>query len=325
VRILLFGKNGQLGWELQRTLALLGQVVALDYPQVDLAKPESIVTVIREAQPDIIVNAAAYTAVDRAESEPQLAMAINSAAPGVIAETALAQGAALIHYSTDYVFDGAKGAPYTEDDLPNPLGVYGSSKLAGERAIEQVGGAYLILRTSWLYSLRGDSFVNKVLSWARQNPRVRVVSDQIGNPTWARMLAEITAQVLAIRYSQSAIGRSLFAAPNSRFIIRNLAHAEPLNLEPENPDFLAWLRERRGIYHLAGSGYTNRLEWARAIIRYDPHPEEQIVHEILPALTSDFPTPARRPLFSALDCKRFTNTFGLALSHWEAALQLAME
>jgi dTDP-4-dehydrorhamnose reductase len=292
VRILLFGKVGQLGWELRRTLAPLGQVISLDYPEIDLSRPDSLHAIIREIQPNVIVNATAYTAVDRAESEPELAAAINGTAPGVLAEAALAQNSALIHYSTDYVFDGAKGSPYIETDKPNPLGVYGSSKLAGEQAIAQVGGAYLILRTSWVFSLRRDSFVIKVLEWARQNPRLRIVSDQIGNPTWARMLAEALAQLLAVQQSGG--------------------------------EAAAWFRERRGIYHLAGSGFTSRLEWARTILRLDPHQEEQLAKEILPARTSDYPTPAQRPLFSALDCQKFTDVFGLRLPDWEDALSLAM-
>jgi dTDP-4-dehydrorhamnose reductase len=294
MRTLLLGNVGQLGWELRRTLAPLGQVISLDFPDIDLTHPESQRAIIREIQPNVIVNATAYTAVDRAESEPELAVAINSTAPGVLAEAALAQNSTLIHYSTDYVFDGAKGSPYIETDEPRPLGVYGSSKLAGEKAIAQVGGTYLIFRTSWVYSMRCDNFVTKVLEWARQNPSLHIVSDQVSNPTWARMLAEITAQLLAI--------------PNSQF-------AE---------DISAWLHERRGVYHLAGSGYTSRFEWAKAILQRDPHPEEQLVRDLLPALTADFPSPAKRPLFTALDCQKFTDVFNLRLPDWKETLQLAM-
>jgi dTDP-4-dehydrorhamnose reductase len=302
MRILLLGKVGQLGWELRRTMAPLGQVFALDFPEIDLARPDSMHAIIREIQPTVIVNATAYTAVDRAESEPELALAINGLAPGVLAAAAHTQNSALIHFSTDYVFDGAKGSPYLETDRPNPLGVYGSSKLAGEQAILQAGGAYLILRTSWVYSLRRDSFVTKVLEWARQNPGMRIVSDQVGNPTWARMLAEITGQLLAI--------------PNSQFAIRSPQFAE---------DITAWFHERRGIYHLAGSGFTSRFEWAKAILQNDPLPKEQRVQELLPALTADFPSPAKRPLFSALDCQKFTDVFKLRLPDWEEALSLAMK
>jgi dTDP-4-dehydrorhamnose reductase len=198
--------------------------------------------------------------------------------------------AAFIHYSTDYVFDGTKGSPYVESDAPNPLGVYGQSKLGGEQGVSQVGGAFLVLRTSWVYSLRRDSFVTKVLSWARQQKNLRLVSDQVSGPTWARLLAEITAQVLA---------------------------------EAGNDPY-EWLAERSGLYHLAGSGYCSRLEWGRAILRLDPHPEEQLVEQTLAGVTAEFPTPARRPLLSALDCTKFSQVFGLQLPGWEEGLRLAM-
>ncbi len=291
MRILLLGNRGQLGWELHRSLATLGEVAAFDFPEVDLAHPEQAGELVRQQKPEVIVNATAYTAVDRAESEPDLAMAVNARAPGVLAEEARRLGAVFIHYSTDYVFDGRKGSAYLESDPPNPLGVYGLSKLEGERAVQANAGVWLILRTSWVYSLRRESFVTKVLQWARQQTVVHVVADQVSNPTWARMLAEATAQLLA-RGGES---------------------------------WLDWLKERCGLYHLAGSGYASRLEWAQAIIELDPHPESQIVHEVLPAFTVDFPTPAQRPLFSALNCDLFTKIFGLRLPPWREALRLAME
>lgn len=289
--ILLVGKRGQLGWELHRALLPLGRVVALDFPEIDISDPDSIRQVVEELRPAAILNAAAYTAVDRAESESELALAVNGRAPGYLAEAAASVRAALIHISTDYVFDGAKGSPYVEDDPPHPLSVYGQSKLAGEEAVAQVDGTYIILRTSWMYSLRRDNFVSKVLRWAREQTTLRVVSDQVSNPTWARPFAEAVAQMLAMG------GRELFN----------------------------WLQERKGIYHLAGDGYASRLEWAQEILRLDPHPDEQVVREVLPALTADFPTPARRPLFSALDCACFTQTFGLRLPPWQEALRLAMQ
>lgn len=293
-RILLLGRKGRLGWELRRTLAPLGDLMSLDYPDIDLTRPEQLTKIILDAHPSIIINAVAYTAVDRAESEHQLAMTINGVSPGVLAEAARTLNAVLIHYSTDYVFDGLKGSPYLETDAPNPLGVYGLSKLAGEQAITQVGGSFLILRTSWLYSLRRDSFVTMVLGLARQNSTLRMVSDQVSCPTWARMLAEISTQALAMAVN-------------------------PLVGEPT-----AWFKERRGIYHLAGSGYASRLEWARAILRNDPHPEEQLARELLPALTADFPSSAKRPFFTALDCRKFSHGFGLCLPNWEDSLSLAM-
>jgi dTDP-4-dehydrorhamnose reductase len=208
-----------------------------------------------------------------------------------LAEQARALGAALVHYSTDYVFDGSKGAAYEEQDTPNPLNAYGRSKLAGEQAVASAGGAYLVLRTSWVYSLRRGSFVTKVLEWARSNPDLRVVADQVGNPTWCRMLAEASAQLLA------------------------RAGEQPY----------AWIEPRAGLYHLAGSGLASRLEWARAILSLDPNPQEQVVSAIKPATTDEYPAPARRPLFSALNCDLFRETFGLSLPPWETALRLAME
>lgn len=291
MRILLLGNSGQLGWELHRTLSTLGEVKALDYPEIDLSQPAGLEQAVSEARPQVIVNATAYTAVDRAEAESELAYAINGRAPGLLAESATRLGAGLIHYSTDYVFDGTKGSPYLETDTPNPLGVYGASKLAGESAIAQVGAKAWIFRTSWVYSTRRDSFTTKVLGWARNQRALKVVSDQIGNPTWARVLAEITAQLLS------------------------RAVADPAG----------WIGDRGGLYHLAGDGHASRLEWAEAILKLDPCRQEQVVESIQPARTAEFPSPAERPLFSALDCTHFLNTFGLRLPPWQEALRLALE
>ena len=290
-RILLFGKTGQLGWELNRTLAPLGEIYALGPDELDLVDVAALVRTIHDVQPEIIINASAYTAVDRAEEEPKLAMLINAQVPQIMAEAAHKLNAAFIHYSTDYVFDGTKNSAYTEEDATNPLNVYGQSKLKGEQAIGQVGGAYVILRTSWVYSLRGDSFVTKALSWARKQDTLRIVTDQIGSPTWARSLAEISAAMVA---------RSL-ADPKKYF------------------------SERSGVYHLAGSGGVSRFDFTRAILDLDPHPEEQKVKKLEPALTAEFPTAARRPLFTALNCSRFETVFGLSLPNWRNALQWAME
>ena len=286
MELLLLGKTGQLGWELQRTLQPLGVVVARDYPEINMADKASIRKTVQMCRPDVIVNATAYTAVDKAESEPDLAEAINDSGPGVLAEEARKLNAVLIHYSTDYVFDGHKGAPYEETDLPFPVNVYGKSKLAGEQAIQTVDGDYLIFRTAWVYSLRCDSFVSKVLGWARKNEIMRVVDDQVSNPTWARMLAEITAQALARGNG--------------------------------------YLRERTGLYHLAGGGYASRFAWAQEIIRFDTAKQEQKVKQLLPAPTSDFPTSAKRPLFSALECRKFEQVFDLRLPNWEKTLELAL-
>ena len=291
MKILLLGNTGQLGWELNRTLLTLGELVALDYPQINMTDPGSLKTIIKEYKPNLIINATAYTDVDKAESEPEKAMAINATGPGVLAEEALKTGAALIHYSTDYVFNGSKGKAYTEEDEPNPINTYGLSKLRGEQAVKQVGGAFLILRTAWVYSLRRPCFVTKVLEWARTQEVLRVVDDQVSSPTWARVLAEATAQVIA------------------------QGCGEPVN----------YIKKKAGLYHLAGAGAASRYEWAKEILRYNPKMEEPMTMEIQRALTSEFPTPVRRPLFSALNCDRFAANFGLYLSPWEMALRMAME
>lgn len=288
---LLFGSNGQLGWELQRALLPYGEVVALSSRDADLANPESLRSIVRNISPSMIINAAAYTAVDRAESEPDLAYAVNCHSPRVMAEETHKLGAVLIHFSTDYVFDGLKGAPYLETDNPNPINVYGASKLAGEHAIQEVGGNYLILRTSWLYSLRRDSFVNKVLQWARQKSVIRVVTDQVGSPTWCRALAEVSSKALAI-------------ADNNA---------------------LDWIDEHCGVYHLSCAGAVSRFEWAQAILRYDPSPQEQIVELVEPALSDEFQTPAKRPPNSSLSNELFNKTFGLYMPHWDVALKMALE
>jgi len=291
MRILLIGNSGQLGWELERTLAPLGKVASIDYPELDLNEPEAVRSVISSARPDILINATAFTAVDRAETEIETAMAINVRAPEIMAEEAKKIHALFIHYSTDYVFDGTKTELYVEQDTPNPINVYGRSKLTGEKAIEAIGSYYFIFRTSWVYSLRRDSFVTKVLQWSRTNQTLKIVSDQVSNPTWSRMLAEVNACLLIKGGDQP----------------------------------MAWLRDRVGLYHLAGKGVASRFEWAQAILKKDPRPSEQVTREILPARTDDFPTPAKRPLHTALDCRRFTETFGLQLPDWQNALQLAME
>src|SRR6185436_6810086 len=221
---------------LQRVLPTLGEVIGLGRRELDLAAPQTVQETIRSLHPDLIINASAYTEVDLAETQVELAMQVNATAPGELAEVARKIGAVFIHYSTDYVFDGKSTRPYTEDDPPNPINVYGKSKYLGEQNIQRAGGSDLIFRTSWVYSLRGNSFVNKVLGWSRKNRSLKIVSDQISSPTWARLLAETTTQAIATcKY----------------------------NLLDE-------IRERRGIYHLAASGYTSRYEWAKQILANDP-------------------------------------------------------
>lgn len=284
-KILQIGKVGQLGWELLRTCAPLGEVVALDYPDVDLSDINGLRELVQSIKPDIIINAAAYTNVDRAESEPEKARAINAFGPGVLAEEAKKTNAVLVHYSTDYVFDGTKGSPYVETDTPNPLSVYGQTKLEGEQAVAASGCVNLVLRTSWVYSMRQGGFVTKVLQWAREQEVMHVVDDQISGPTSARMLAEITALILAQ-------GRD---------------------------DVFGYLKEKGGLYHCAGGGSCSRYEWAKAILELDPHKEEQVVKELLPAKSTDFAVPANRPMVSVLSSEKLKNAvvvFGGVWYHW---------
>jgi dTDP-4-dehydrorhamnose reductase len=286
MKILLFGAMGQLGTELQSSLAPLGEVAAFDIHNLNLENTEAVRQTIRTVHPDVIVNASAYTAVDRAESERETAFKVNGEIPELLAKEASTVSAFLIHYSTDYVFDGAKEALYIETDQPNPLNVYGKSKLAGELAIQSGNAGYVIMRTAWVYSRSRNSFVTKVLEWSRKQEVMSVVSDQVSNPTWARTLADVTTQLLEKGF-----------------------------------DFL---KERQGLYHVAGNGCASRLDWARKIVQLDPDEQDQKVRKIVPALTSEFPAAARRPLFSALDCSLFQSTFGIPLPSWEAALQQAM-
>jgi dTDP-4-dehydrorhamnose reductase len=290
MRILLLGKNGQLGWELERTLAPLGEIIAWDVDELDLTRVDTIAPAVQNVKPKVIVNTSAYTAVDQAEQEPEIAHSINAIAPKVLAQEAKELGAWFLHYSTDYVFNGEKGSPYIETDEPDPINVYGHTKLEGERGIVATGGMYLILRTSWVYSLRKESFVTKVLQWAREQETIRVVDDQVGSPTWARMLAEISAALLV--------------------------KVQVLGVE--------WLGERRGIYHLAGTGAISRYEWAKEILRMDPRREEQIVQSLEPVGSDHFPTLAKRPSFSGLDCTYFTEIFGLHVPRWDVAFSFAI-
>jgi len=291
MRILLIGKNGQLGWELQRTCMTLGEVIAVDYPQVDISQINALRDLIQTVKPHILLNPAAYTNVDKAENEVDLARVVNGVAPGVMAEEMKKLGGALIHYSTDYVFAGDKGKAYFETDTANPINEYGISKLEGEQAVlGVVDGISLIFRTSWVYSLRIGGFVNKVLGWARQQEVMRIVDDQTGSPTWARMLAEATAQVIA----------------------------------RGGNDSLAYLQQHSGLYHLAGAGAASRYEWACEVIERDPNKEEQVVRQILPAKSQEFPNPAHRPVYSALDCSKFEKTFGIPLPDWKISIRLLM-
>ncbi len=281
--ILLIGKNGQVGWELQHSLVPRGRVVALDRAQMDLTQPDAIRSTIRSVSPDIIVNAAGYTAVDKAEEEPDLVMQVNATAPGVIAEEARRINALLVHYSTDYVFDGTRSTPYVEEDEPNPVNTYGKSKLAGEQAIVAAGCTHLILRTSWIYSARGTNFVLTMLRLAREKKEIAVVTDQIGSPTWARTLAISTAELI-----EKADQR----------------------------------RNDGGTYHLSASGYASRLDFASEILTTAKKTSgaETGWAELRPTTTANYPLPATRPLNAATSKARIKNRFGIEMPGWETQL-----
>ena len=291
MKIVLFGKTGQLGWELQHMLPNLGETISFGHEELDVSNLQLIKNTLETIQPNIVINASAYTDVDQAETQIDLAMQINAAAPGVMAETARKIGAIFIHYSTDYVFDGKSNTPYKENDPTNPLNIYGKSKLMGERNVQQTGDAYLILRTSWVYGKRGNNFVNKVLEWSHKNKIMKVVNDQISNPTWVHMLAKHTGNIL----------------------------------NKKDPNLFEKVREKHGVYHLAGIGHTSRYEWAKQIIAHDPNKSEQVVETIIPVTSEEFPTKAIRPLFSALDTTKLLNAFHLTIPSWEESLQLAMK
>ncbi len=285
--ILLTGVTGQVGFELQRALAPLGPVLALDRQSCDLSNGVALQQKVRELQPAIIVNPAAYTAVDKAESEPELAMAINGAAPGLLGQAAAEVDALVVHYSTDYVFDGSGTRPYAETDRPNPLSVYGRSKLAGEQALQASGARHLILRTSWVYGAFGGNFAKTMLRLAAEREQLKVVADQFGAPTSAALIADVTAQLL---------GHYLRGAP---------------------ADFPG------GLYHLAAGGETNWHEYAATVIaaaRAAGRPLKLAADGLLPIPSRDYPTPAPRPANSRLDTRHLRGTFGLELPDWRQGL-----
>jgi len=287
MKILLLGKNGQVGWELQRSLAPLGELIALDRHQADglngdLSNPEALRATIRQVQPDVIVNAAAYTAVDKAESETELADRVNGIAAGVMAEEAAASGAWLVHYSTDYVFNGQGTAAWRETDAVAPVNHYGSSKLAGERAITASGCKHLIFRTSWVYGARGNNFAKTMLRLASDRETLSVVADQIGAPTGADLIADVTAQALR----------------------QALQHPE-----------LA------GLYHLAAAGEVSWHGYASEVIAFaKANGESLAVKAIEPVETTAYPTPAHRPLNSRLDTQKLRATFSLHLPDWQSGV-----
>ena len=289
MKILLLGKNGQLGWELQRSLAPLGELVALDRRGApglcgDLGEPDGLAATVRALRPDVIVNAAAYTAVDRAESEPDLARRINAHAPAALAREAAACGALLVHYSTDYVFHGHGQRPWAEDDPTGPLNVYGQTKLAGEQAIVQAGCRHLILRTSWIHAARGGNFARTMLRLARQQPRLTVIDDQWGAPTGAELIADVSAHAIV----------QLRARP-----------------------------DKAGIYHLAAAGETNWFSYAKHVLAQAQSAQaaiEYAVKDILPIPSSAYPVAATRPHNSRLDTRKLRTAFDLHLPPWQAGV-----
>ncbi len=285
MKILLLGKNGQLGWELQRSLAPLGELVALDRHSQnlcgDLTNLQGLAQMVQALRPDLIVNAAAHTAVDKAESEPELARAINALAAGVLAQEANRIGAWLIHYSTDYVFDGSGNRPWNETDTPAPLSVYGQTKLEGERLIQAAGAKHLIFRTSWVYAARGGNFAKTMLRLAQERERLTVIDDQWGAPTGAELLADVTAHAI-------------------RHVLQRPRDA--------------------GIYHLAANGETTWNGYAKHVLDQAALAQPAIklvAKEVAAVLTSAFPTPARRPHNSRLDTGKLQATFGLRLPPWQ--------
>jgi dTDP-4-dehydrorhamnose reductase len=292
-RILLLGRDGQVGWELQRSLAPLGAVIAPSLDELQFEQFDNLRAVVRKNAPHLIVNAAAYTAVDKAESEPDLAATVNNHAVRLLAEEAGTLGALLVHYSTDYVFDGGKPGSYTEDDAPNPISVYGRTKLEGDRAIQASGCGHLIFRTSWVYAARGGNFVKTILRLARERDELKIVADQIGAPTSAELIADVTALCVGyVRYC------------------------------PER------FADIGGIYNLVAAGETSWHNYARFVVenavrlglllKLSPD-------SIRPIATSEYPLPARRPLNSRLATDKLSRVFGIELPHWHIHLERVIE
>jgi dTDP-4-dehydrorhamnose reductase len=284
MKILITGKSGQLGHELAKTFRRIGQVVALDRNQLDLSKTEKIAETVRDIKPGLIINAAAYTAVDLAEKEADIAVAVNSVAPGVLADEANRLDVPLIHYSTDYVFDGSSTTPYRETDATAPLGVYGRSKRGGELAVALVAKRHLIMRVSWLYANRGKNFFLTMQRLMRERDTLSVVNDQIGAPTWVHHVAQTTKQILKIARS-----RAEFAVED-------------------------------GTYHVASAGTTSWHGFASAILANTMDPERK-VKEIRAIATAEYPTPAKRPAYSVLDCTKIELALGVKMPHWEDQLR----
>jgi dTDP-4-dehydrorhamnose reductase len=301
-RILLVGVNGQVGQELQRTLAPLGEVIGVGRETMDLAQPKSVRQVISEARPNLIVNAAAYTAVDKAETETELARIINASAPLVMAEEAQRLGATLFHISTDYVFDGRKNTPYTEQDETNPLSVYGQSKLEGEEGIQKTCSSHIILRTAWVYGTYGKSnFVKTMLRLFSERPEVRVVADQVGTPTWAGDIAESVA-TLVQKFSLDSGGE---ATSSTSTMTSGRTCSSPT-----------------GIYHFTNSGVASWYDFAVAIAEEAKQLGFPVkVQRIVPITTPEYPTPAKRPAYSVLSTQKVSASLGTYPSHWRHGLR----
>ena len=302
LRLLITGCNGQVGWHLQRTLAPMGEVLAIDIEQIDLTDLAAISKTVREFAPDVVVNAAAYTAVDKAESEPDLARAINVAAPGQIAKECAATGALMVHYSTDYVYGGSKTEPYVESDPTGPLSVYGETKLAGDQAIIASGCAHIVLRTTWVYDIRGKNFLRTILRLAREKEELRIVGDQFGAPTWARMLAETTAILVA----------------------RCRERKQSAGVWPS------------GLFHCTAAGRTSWAGFAQAILEdYEDFVDwpadtgefggELKAKRVVEITTQQYRTPAQRPQNSVLSNAAIQQAFGIFLPDWRQQLRLALQ
>jgi dTDP-4-dehydrorhamnose reductase len=299
-RILLIGRNGQVGTELALLLPRLGELIALNRQELDLTKPIDIRRTIQEIRPQWIVNAAAYTAVDRAESDESTARAVNEQAPAVMAEEAKKIGAALVHYSTDYVFDGGKKSPYEETDTPNPINVYGKTKLGGESAVQESGALHLIFRTEWVYATQGRNFLLTILRLATQKQELRIVADQIGSPTTSREIAAATVTAV----SQLMDRESVLSLATSGGIYHMTAEGET-----------SWYEFTKAILEEA-SPETEHLSWVNAATKGMP-----LTKQVLPITTAEYPTTARRPAYSVLSTRRLHDRFGVRLPPWRAQLR----
>ncbi len=291
MKILLFGKHGQLGWELNRALQAFGEIIVLDIEEADFSEPESLRKIVQDEKPDIICNAVAYTAVDKAEQDEALALKINGVAPGVLADEALKIGALLVHYSTDYVFDGSKAEPYVETDKPNPINVYGRTKLAGELAVQASGCDYLIFRTSWVYTSRANNFLLTMLRLAQEREALSIVNDQLGAPTTARLIADVT--ILCLQQVMKERVAGVFSSD---------------------------------LYHLTASGHTSWHGFTEKIVNFAR--EKSNFHLKIKTInaipTSDYPTPAARPMNSQLALTKLESAFTLKMPDWGKTLQLCM-